>query len=76
MARFLALKSTGKLGETLKNIVQFVLPEKYDEQIQTVLSAGRVQKTVGKGYGGVKQAHLENPPDWFRKISGFKSICD
>ena len=74
LARFLALKSTGKLPETLKNIVQFVLPEKYEEQVQTALSAGRVQKSIGKGYGGVKQSTLSNAPNWVKNIMGFAPL--
>jgi hypothetical protein len=76
LARLLTLKSTNKLTETLRNFAHTILPERNEKQVQTALSAGRVQKCVGKGYDGVKRASFSNPPEWFRNISAFKSICD
>jgi acylphosphatase len=76
LAGLLTLKSCGKLNDTLRNFVHTVLPEKYEEQVQTILSAGRVQKSVGMGYNGMKQASFSNTPPWLRNISAFKSICE
>jgi len=74
LARFLALKSTGKLSETLKNLTSAVLPPMYEEEIQTVLSSASIPKAVGKGYGGVKQSSIPNPPKWLRNVLCFDSL--
>jgi hypothetical protein len=76
LARILTLKSTGKLSENLRNIVTFILPEKFEEKIQTALSAADVPQSVGKGWNGFRQANVPNPPQWFRAISAYHSLCD
>jgi len=70
LARLLCLKTTQKLSETLRNLTDVVLPEKYAEEIITGLSATKVAKSVGKGYNGTHQAHSPATPDykWLRSF--------
>jgi len=75
LARLLTLKSCGKLSESLQSFTKY-LPQKYEKEVETTLSASKIPLSVGKGYSGVKQASFPNPPEWFRKISAFQSICD
>jgi hypothetical protein len=74
LARFLTLKSTGKLHEVLGNISSSVLPQKYEEKVQVALSSSKVPKSVGKGYDGVKQSSISNAPSWVKNILSFNSI--
>ena len=74
LARFLTLKSTGKLSEVLGSITTTILPQKYEEEVQVALSSSKVPKTVGKGYDGVKQSSISSAPSWVRNVLGFKPI--
>ena len=74
LARFLTLKSTGKLHEVLGNISSSVLPQKYEEKVQVALSSSKVPKSVGKGYDGVKQSSISNAPNWVKNVLGFKPL--
>ena len=76
LARLLTLKSTGKLSETLRNLVTCVLPVKYEEEIQTTFSAAQIPQFVGKGWNGFKQANISNSPQWVKNISAFKPLYD
>jgi hypothetical protein len=75
LARFLTLKSTGKLSETLKNLTSVVLPSTYEHEIQTILSSAKIPKAVGKGYSGVKQSSIPNTQKWLRNVLSFDSLC-
>jgi len=74
LARFLTLKSTRKLHEILSSISTTILPPKYEEKVQIALSSSKIPKSVGKGYGGVKQSSISNAPSWVKNVLNFKSL--
>ena len=74
LARFLTLKSTGKLCEVLGTISTTILPPKYEEKVQVALSSTKIPKSIGKGYNGVKQSSISNAPSWVRNVLNFNSI--
>jgi hypothetical protein len=74
LARFLTLKSTGKLCEVLGTISTTILPPKYEEKVQVALSSTKITKSIGKGYNGVKQSSISNAPSWVKNVLNFNSI--
>ena len=60
LAKLIALKASGELSKTLEKISKIVLPEAATRDIITILSAGRVQKTVGKGFESKTASVLSN----------------
>lgn len=68
MARLLTLKSTGKLTETLSNLVSIALPERFGETIQTILSASKSPQKTGKGYDGWAKADIPSSMKWLKDI--------
>ena len=71
MARLLTLKATDRLSE----IVTGFLPEKFDEIIQTPLSAAKSPARVGKGYNGFTHATIPASQKWMKDIFALKPIC-
>lgn len=58
LCKILCLKASHRLADTIKNIATVQLPEHYAEETeQKIFSAGKTQKTVGKGYE-TKNCHL------------------
>ena len=52
LCKILCLKVSHKLSETLETLSKLVLPDKFQERVTDILSAGRIPKKVGKGYLG------------------------
>lgn len=52
LCKILCLKVSHKLTKTFETISNIVLPESFTERTTEILSAGRIQKKVGKGYLG------------------------
>ena len=52
LCKILCLKVSHKLSETLETISNIVLPDKINERVTDILSAGKVPQRVGKGYLG------------------------
>jgi hypothetical protein len=75
LARLLTLKATGKLTEVLSSLASIVLPGKYAEEVQTVLSASKSPQRVGKGYNGFAQAMIPSSLKWMKAIFASKPIC-
>ena len=79
LARLLCLKHTGKLSQTLQNLSSVALPEKYAEEVITVLSAAKVAKSEGTGYNGFKEAGLPpatNDYKWLRSVGSLRSLLE
>lgn len=74
LASLLTLKATGKLRETLSNLAFSTLPEKYAEEVTTVLSAAKIPKRVGKGYNGFAEARIPDSVPWLKEISKLKPL--
>ena len=67
LARLLCLKTTRKLHETISAMATN-LPEKYTEEVFTVLSAGVVQKSVGTGWNGFHKAMIPTSQKWLKDL--------
>ena len=74
LARLLTLKSTGKLAETLANLASDVLPERYAEEVETILSAAKVPQRVGKGYNGFAHASIPPSQKWMKDLLAPKPV--
>ena len=75
LAKLLTLRTTGKLTSALSRLASIVLPERYAEEIQTVLSASKTPQRVGKGYNGFTHAAIPPSQKWMKDIFAFKPIC-
>lgn len=74
LAKLLTLKATGKLSETLSRLASIVLPERYAEEVQTVLSATKVPQREGKGYNGFAHAAIPPSQQWMKDLFTLKPI--
>jgi len=70
MARLLTLKATGRLSEAVTGF----LPEKFDQVIQTPLSAAKSPASVGKGYNGFAKAEIPSSLPWMKDIFRIKPL--
>ena len=52
LCKIICLKVSKTLKTTLETISTFEMPERMTEEIKSVLSAGKIPQTVGKGYEG------------------------
>ena len=75
LAKILTLKATGKLSEALSKLASIVLPEKYTEKIETVLSAAKSTEKVGKGWDGFTQMTIPPSYKWMKDLFALKPIC-
>ena len=72
LAKLLALKSTGRLEESISALTTLVLPEKYTEEISKEFSCSDIPKSIGKGYNGFKNISVFPATaeyKWLRKLS-------
>jgi hypothetical protein len=78
LASLLCLRATNKLSETLKNLTSVVLPQKYEEEIISVLSSSKVAKTIGKGYNGYSKSTVPPIPKlkWLKDIFSLKPFSE
>ena len=78
MARLLCLKHTKRLSEAMRNLSGLCLPQKYSENIITVLSAANVAKSDGKGYDGFHQSIFPATPDfkWLRSFGALQELFE
>jgi len=76
LARLLCLKHTGKLSEALQSLTTATLPEKYAEEIITILSQTKVAKSTGKGYDGYHKATSPATPEykWLRNLGTIRDF--
>lgn len=74
LARFLTLKSTGRLTGIVHNLISSVLPARFEEEVSTVFSAGNIPQTIGKGYDGLKQATIPYSQKWLKDLISFKPV--
>jgi hypothetical protein len=70
MARLLVLKATRHLKEAVTDL----LPEKFEQIIQTPLSASKSPVRVGKGYDGFAHATIPPSQKWMKDIFALKPI--
>jgi hypothetical protein len=75
LARLLCLKATGKLHGVI-TALSSRLPEKYAEEVITMLSSAKSKESVGKGYNGFDKATLPTEQKWLKAIAGFKSFSE
>ena len=75
LAKLLTLKATGKLSEALSNIASVVLPERYAEEVKTVLSSAKVPESAGKGWDGFAKAAIPSSMPWLKEIAALRPIC-
>ena len=75
LAKLLTLKATGKLSETLSTLASIVLPERYAEEVQTVLSASKIPQREGKGYNGFAHATIPPSMPWMKDLFALEPIC-
>ena len=75
LARLLCLKTTGKLGDTLRSLTTLVLPERYAEEIETGLSAAKVPEHEGRGYNGFKQMLIPSSMPWLKGLAAPRPLC-
>ena len=79
LARLLCLKTTKKLFETLHTLTPVLLPEKYAEEIVTVLTSSKVANSVGKGYNGYHRAAAPPPTldyKWLKAWGALKPFSE
>ena len=75
LAKLLTLKATGKLSETLSKLASIILPERYAQEVQTVLSATKIPQREGKGYNGFAHATIPPSMPWMKDLFALKPIC-
>ena len=76
LARLLCLKSTGRLSGAVSGFAKD-MPEKYEEEEITTLSAAKVRETAGKGFDGFKSYIIPSSQGWlkdFVKIRSFQHM--
>lgn len=76
LARILCLKATKKLSEALQSLTSVALPEKYAEEIVTVLTSARVAKSEGKGYNGFNQMMIPSSMKWLKNLAAFRPLSE
>ena len=78
LARFLTLKHTKKLHETLDGLTNWVLPAKYAEEVTVKMTPRQIPMQVGKGYEGCHAASFPSKPEykWLRELGKIKSEFD
>jgi hypothetical protein len=74
LARLLTIKSTGKLSDTLSNLIPSTLPERFAQNIQTTLSASKSPQTVGKGFDGFAKADIPSSMKWLKDLIAIQPI--
>jgi hypothetical protein len=75
LARLLCLKATGKLRDTLAAMTSH-MPEKYAEEVITVLSSTKIQKSVGRGWNGFHKAMIPSSQKWLRDLAGIRGFAE
>jgi len=70
MARLLTLKATKRIKEAVSGL----LPEKFEQIVQTPLSAAQSPNRVGKGYNGFAHAAIPPSQKWMKDIFALKPI--
>ena len=75
LAKLLTLKATGKLSEALSKLTSTILPERFSDEVQTVLSASKAPKREGKGYDGFASATIPPSLKWMKDLFTLKPIC-
>jgi len=78
LARLLCLKTTKKLPETMRFLISYDLPEKYTEEIVTVLTPTKVGKSSGKGYNGFHKTTAPPTPEykWLKGLGALKPFSE
>lgn len=76
LAKLLCLKATKKLSETLQSLTTIILPQKYEEQAITALSAKKIPERVGKGYNGFMKASIPSSQKWLKDFLKFTDFSD
>jgi len=71
LARLLTLKHTGKLHTTLNNIKNWILPERYAEEV--TMTSSKAPKNDGKGYQPPRAGAFPATPD-FKFLRDFGRI--
>jgi hypothetical protein len=52
------------------------MPEKYAEEVLSVLSSSKIKESVGKGYNGFDAATIPTSQKWLKAIAALKPITD
>ena len=78
LARFLTLKHTKKLHETLDGLTSWVLPAKYAEEVTVKMTPRQIPMQAGKGYEGRHAASFPSKPEykWLRELGKIKPEFD
>ena len=75
LARLLCLKATHKLYEVIKSMASH-MPEKYAEEVITVLSSTKTQKSVGTGWNGFHKSEIPMSQKWLKEFAGIKPFSE
>lgn len=73
LARLLCLKSTGKLRKAISTLSS-QMPEKYTDEVITVLSSAKVKDSIGNGYNGFQSVMIPSSQKWLKDIAKIKSV--
>lgn len=75
LARLLCLKATGKLHDAVRGFTS-IMPEKYADEVITIFSSAKMQKSVGKGWNGFDKATIPTSQKWLKDLVGFKPLSE
>lgn len=75
LARLLCLKVTGKLHDAVRTCTS-VMPEKYADEVITIFSSAKTQKSVGKGWDGFDKAMIPSSQKWIKSIAAIKPFSE
>lgn len=75
LARLLCLKATHKLYEVI-NAMTSHMPDKYSEEVITILSCVKTQKSVGQGWDGFHKSMIPMSQKWLKDFVGIKPFSE
>jgi hypothetical protein len=73
LARLLCLNVAGKLRSTISSLAGH-MPEKYQEEIITTLSAAKSRESVGKGYDGFDAVAIPTSQKWLKEFAKIRPV--
>lgn len=75
LARLLCLKVTGKLHDAVRTFSS-IMPEKYADEVITIFSSAKMEKSVGKGWNGFDKATIPSSQKWLKNIAAIKPFSE
>jgi hypothetical protein len=67
LARLLCLNATGELHSVV-SVIAKLLPEKYEEEVITTMSAAKVKESIGSGFDGFKSFVVPSSQKWLKDL--------